>query len=62
MKKVNRFSGALATLIVLGALGFGGAQAMAASAGSKCVDPDSGCPCKAGCRYGGQRIGCCVPL
>lgn len=29
--------------------------------GGKCVNPDSGCPCKAGCRYGGDRVGCCVP-
>lgn len=62
MKKVNRVRGALATLAVLAALGFGGAQAVASGAGVKCTDPLSGCPCKAGCRYGGGRVGCCIPL
>jgi hypothetical protein len=62
MKKINRVRGALATLAVLAALGFGGAQAVASSAGSKCVNPISGCPCKAGCRYGGTAFACCVPL
>lgn len=49
MKKFNRVRNVLATLAVAGMLGFGGAQAFASSEGNKCIDPLSGCPCKAGC-------------
>ncbi|MDR6672659.1 hypothetical protein J2Y70_001263 [Xanthomonas translucens] len=57
----QRIKGALVALAVIGSLSFGAAQAVSShSSGSKCVNPDTGCPCKPGCQYGGQRIGCCL--
>lgn len=56
MKKFDkRVKSVLLAAVVLGTLGFGVAQAVG------WADPDSGCPYKAGCRYGGGKIGCCVP-
>lgn len=44
----------LLAVVVTGAFGFGTVQAVGG------VNPDTGCPSKPGCRYGGQRVGCCV--
>ena len=60
-RRTKRAAAALAALFVAGSLVFGAAQAIGSSPlGNKCVDPDTNCPCKAGCRYGGRTIGCCV--
>jgi len=53
MKARKHLKNALLALAVVGALGFGAAQAVGGT------NPDTGCPNKAGCKYGGGRVGCC---
>lgn len=62
MKKfTSKVKSALVAFAIVGCLGFGAAQAVQSNAaGSRCTDPDTGCPCKPGCRYGGGRVGCCL--
>lgn len=61
MKKVtSKMKNALVALAIVGSLGFGTAQAFQSNAaGSRCTHPETGCPCKPGCQYGG-RVGCCL--
>ncbi|MFZ2752384.1 MAG: hypothetical protein WAZ48_02950 [Lysobacteraceae bacterium] len=40
-------------IAVTSALGFGAAQAVGGT------NPETGCPNKAGCKWGGGRYGCC---
>lgn len=53
----KRIKAVVIAMAVIGSLGFGAAQAFG-------VDPESGCPFKVGCRYGGypgSTLCCNVP-
>jgi hypothetical protein len=54
MKAMKHWNNALLALAVVGALGFGAVQAAGGT------NPDTGCATKAGCKYGGGRVGCCM--
>jgi hypothetical protein len=62
MKHVaSRMKAVLLTLAIIGSFSIGAVGAFQTTVvGGKCVNPDTGCPCKPGCRYGGGRVGCCV--
>ncbi|UHQ23245.1 hypothetical protein LVB77_00595 [Lysobacter sp. 5GHs7-4] len=49
----KRLKAVVFAVAIVGTLGFGAAQAFG-------THPDTGCPIKPGCKYGGQRVGCCV--
>ncbi|RNF83724.1 hypothetical protein [Montanilutibacter psychrotolerans] len=55
----KRIKVALFALTIAGSFGFGAAQALN-TGGMSATHPDTGCPLKPGCRYGGGKIGCCV--
>ena len=64
MKQVaSRMKAVLLTLAIVGSFSVGAVGAVGAfrtmMVGGKCVSPETGCPCKPGCRYGG-RAGCCL--
>lgn len=63
MKKLNiRMKSALLTLVALGSIGFGAAQAVQSSTSNKCVHPVTGCECRQGCQYGAAPQGPCCFL
>lgn len=56
MKNLNkRLQAVVFAIAIVGTLGFGAAQAFG-------TDPDTGCPTKPGCKYGGYRVGGCCQL
>ncbi|QWF17124.1 hypothetical protein [Lysobacter capsici] len=61
MKQVaSRMKAVPLTLAIVGSFSVGAVGAFQTTiVGGKCVNPETGCPCKPGCRYGG-RVGCCL--
>jgi len=60
MKKLgSRMKSALFAFAIVGSFSFGAVAVQPTFVDGKCTNPETGCPCKAGCRYGG-RVGCCL--
>lgn len=56
----SRMKAVLLTLAFAGSFGIGAVGAFQTTiVDGRCVSPETGCPCKPGCQYGGTH-GCCL--
>ncbi|QWP75821.1 hypothetical protein J5226_19755 [Lysobacter sp. K5869] len=61
MKKLgSRMKSALLAFALAGSFSFGAVAVQPTFVDGKCTSPETGCPCRAGCTYGGDRHSCCL--
>lgn len=57
----SRMKAVLLTLAFAGSFGIGAVGAFQTTiVNGRCVHPETNCPCKPGCQYGGFEGGCCL--
>jgi len=56
----SRMKSALFAALVAGSFSFGAVAVQPTFVDGKCVHPETGCQCRAGCTYGGDRLSCCL--